>query len=445
MCPFGLSLQIDLENIDNETSNFKSKNPDGTLRVLILHSLRVTLQRIFQCLAFVNPTSFLTHLECSACGDRHSPHQLQTVCRSCGKSLLARYDLDRAKKTLSKESLKGEKSSLWKYFPLLPIEKEENIVSLGETVTPVIPLARLQERIKIKTLWMKDEGQLPTGSFKARGLGMALSKAKELGIKSVCIPSAGNAAGASSAYAARAGIECHVFLPEDTPSMNIKECKAYGAHVEFVKGNISDAAKAMNERKKDHRDWFDVSTLKEPYRLEGKKTMGYELAEQMDWELPDVIVYPTGGGTGLIGMWKAFEEMEQLGWIGGKRPRMVSVQSSGCAPIVKAFEEKKNDSEFWQNAATVASGLRVPKAFADYLILDVLYKSNGYAVAVDDAELFSGVRELAETEGLLICPEGVATLVAAQRLAKSGFLKSTDSVVLFNTAAGSKYPEFLST
>ncbi len=393
----------------------------------------------------MNPTSFLTHLECSVCGDRHSPHQLQTVCRSCGKSLLARYDLDRAKKSLSKESLKGEKSSLWKYFPLLPVEKEENVVSLGETMTPVIPLARLRERIKVINLWMKDEGQLPTGSFKARGLGMAISKAKELGVKSVCIPSAGNAAGASSAYAARAGFECHVFLPEDTPSMNIKECKAYGAHVELVKGNISDAAKTMNERKKDRKDWFDVSTLKEPYRLEGKKTMGYELAEQMDWELPDVIVYPTGGGTGLIGMWKAFEEMEQLGWIGGKRPRMVSVQSSGCAPIVKAFEEKKNDSEFWQNAATVASGLRVPKAFADYMILDAIYKSNGCAVAVDDAELFSGVRELAKTEGLLICPEGIATLVAAQRLAKSGFLKSTDSVVLFNTAAGSKYPEFLST
>lgn len=421
------------------------KSRRETLRVLILHSVRVTLQRLFQCLAFVNPISFLTHLECSVCGDRHSPHQLQTVCRSCGKSLLARYDLDRAKKSLSKESLKSEKSSLWKYFPLLPVEKEENIVSLGETVTPVIPLVRLQERIKIKNLWMKDEGQLPTGSFKARGLGMAVSKAKELGIKSVCIPSAGNAAGASSAYAARAGLECHVFLPEDTPSMNIKECKAYGAHVELVRGNISDAAKAMNERKKEHKDWFDVSTLKEPYRLEGKKTMGYELAEQMDWELPDVIVYPTGGGTGLIGMWKAFEEMEQLGWIGGKRPRMVSVQSSGCAPIVKAFEEKKKDSEFWQNAATVASGLRVPKAFADYLILDVLYKSNGCAIAVDDAELVLGVRELAETEGLLICPEGVATLVATQRLAKSGFLKNTDSVVLFNTAAGSKYPEFLST
>ncbi len=396
-------------------------------------------------LAFVNPISFLTHLECSVCGDRHSPHQLQTVCRSCGKSLLARYDLDRAKKSLSKESLKGEKSSLWKYLPLLPVEKEENVVSLGETMTPVIPLARLGERMKVKNLWMKDEGQLPTGSFKARGLGMAVSKARELGVKSVCIPSAGNAAGASSAYAARAGLECHVFLPEDTPSMNIKECRAYGAHVELVKGNISDAAKAMNERKKEHKDWFDVSTLKEPYRLEGKKTMGYELAEQMDWELPDVIVYPTGGGTGLIGMWKAFEEMEQLGWIGGKRPRMVSVQSSGCAPIVKAFEEKRNDSEFWQNAATVASGLRVPKAFADYLILDVLYKSNGCAIAVDDAELFLGVRELAETEGLLICPEGVATLVAAQRLVKSGFLKITDSVVLFNTAAGSKYPEFLST
>ncbi|MBI3006416.1 MAG: threonine synthase [Ignavibacteriales bacterium] len=387
--------------------------------------------------------SFLTHLECSVCGDRHSPHELQTVCRTCGKSLLARYDLDKCKKALRKETLKGQKSSLWKYFPLLPIQREEHIVTLGEEITPLIALARTVEALQLNQLWMKDEGQLPTGSFKARGLGMAISKAKELAVKDVCIPSAGNAAGASSAYAARASIGCHVFLPQDTPQMNIKECRAYGADIVLVPGNISDAARAMNERKKTNQDWFDVSTLKEPYRLEGKKTMGYELAEQLDWELPDVIFYPTGGGTGLIGMWKAFDEMEELGWIGSKRPRMVSVQSSGCAPVVKAFEQKKKESEFWQDAATIASGLRVPKAFADYLILQVLYDSKGCAVEVEDAEILEAVHELARTEGLLVCPEGAATFVALRKLARSGFVQKTDSVVLFNTASGSKYADLL--
>jgi len=381
--------------------------------------------------------NFLTHLECSVCGDRHSPHEAQTVCRSCGKSLLARYDLEKARQALKKETLKREKSSLWKYFPLLPVEHEENIVSLGETITPLVRL----KAFGASEVWMKDEGQLPTGSFKARGLGMAISKAKELGIKSVCIPSAGNAAGASSAYSARAGLECHVFLPEDTPQMNIKECKAYGADVHLVPGNISDAAKAMNELRKEKKNWFDVSTLKEPYRLEGKKTMGYELAEQMEWDLPDIIIYPTGGGTGLIGMWKAFDEMEKLGWIGSKRPKMVSVQSAGCAPIVKAFEEKKKESEFWQRASTVASGLRVPKAFADYLILDAIYKSAGCAVSVTDSEIVDSVHELAHKEGLLICPEGAATYVAFKKLVQSGFVRKNDRIVLFNTASGSKYPE----
>ncbi|HLF20533.1 MAG TPA: threonine synthase [Bacteroidota bacterium] len=392
----------------------------------------------------MKPSSYLTHLECSVCGDRHSPHELQTICRSCGKALLARYDLRQAKKVLKKETFKNQKSSLWKYFPVLPIESEDNIVSLGESLTPLILLSRTSEELQLPELWMKDEGQLPTGSFKARGLGMAVSKAKELGVKSVCIPSAGNAGGAASAYAARAGVECHVFLPKDTPGMNIKECRAYGAHVELVKGNISDAAKAMNDRKKERKDWFDVSTLKEPYRLEGKKTMGYELAEQLDWRLPDVVIYPTGGGTGLIGMWKAFDEMEELGWIGPNRPRMVSVQSSGCAPVVRAFEQKNKVSEFWPNAQTVASGLRVPKAFADYLILEILYKSRGCAVAVEDAEIVEAVRNLARTEGLLVCPEGAATVVAVKSLIRSGIIKNTDSVVLFNTAAGSKYPEILS-
>lgn len=306
-------------------------------------------------------------------------------------------------------------------------------------MTPIVPLLHLGGELGLNRLWMKDEGQLPTGSFKARGLGMAISKAKELGVKKICIPSAGNAAGASAAYAARAGMECFIFLPEDTPEINIKECLVCGAHVELVKGNISDAAKAMNQKKQP--DWFDVSTLKEPYRLEGKKTMGYELAEQFEWNLPDVILYPTGGGTGLIGMWKAFDELEQLGWIGPKRPRMVSVQTSGCAPIVKAFNEKKKESEFWQNAQTIASGLRVPKAYADHLILKAIYESNGSAVAVSDEEIVLAVREIASTEGLFICPEGAATLVALKVLLREKKIAADESVLLFNTGAGIKYPE----
>jgi threonine synthase len=385
--------------------------------------------------------SFITHLECSVCGDRHSPHELQTVCRTCGKSLLVLYDLNAARTHLRRDSLPSFPPGMWRYRALLPIERDENIVSLGESMTPLIPLTNIGRELGMQRLWMKDEGKLPTGSFKARGLTMAISKAKELGVRKVCIPSAGNAAGACSAYAARAGMECFVFLPEDTTDINIRECRAYGAHVELVQGNISDAAKAMNQRKQP--DWFDVSTLKEPYRLEGKKTMGYELAEQFEWELPDVIVYPTGGGTGLIGMWKAFDEMEQLGWIGSKRPKMVSVQTSGCAPIVKAFTEKKKESEFWQNAQTIASGLRVPKAFADHLILKAIYESNGYAVAVSDEEIVAAVREIASKEGLFICPEGAATLVALKKLLHERKIGRDETVLLFNTGAGVKYPEVI--
>ncbi len=387
------------------------------------------------------PLTFLTHLECSVCGDRHSPHELQTVCRSCGKSLLARYDLQAAKKALARDSLKDALPSLWKYSALLPIERRENVVSLGERMTPLTPLPEFGNDLGLKNLWMKDEGQLPTGSFKARGLDMAISKAKELGVKALCIPSAGNAAGALAAYAARAGMESYIYLPEDTPEINIKECVVCGAHVELVKGNISDAAKAMSERRKSNPGWFDVSTLKEPYRLEGKKTMGYELAEQLDWQLPDVIVYPTGGGTGLIGMWKAFDEMEQLGWIGSKRPKMVSAQSSGCAPIVKAYQEQKGVSQFWENAATLASGLRVPKAFADHLILDAIYKSGGAAVAVSDEEIVTTVHDIARREGLFICPEGAAAFAALRYLLKDRKISAADSILVFNTAAGIKYPE----
>jgi len=387
----------------------------------------------------MHPKTFLTHLECGVCGNRHSPHELQTVCRSCGKLLLARYNLQSAKKQFARDQLQDQPRSMWRYRPLLPIEREENIVSLGESMTPLIPLIRIGGELGLKNLWMKDEGQLPTGSFKARGLSMAISKAKELGVKKVCIPSAGNAAGACAAYAARAGIDAFVFLPEDTTEINIKECVAYGAHVELVKGNISDAAKEMNRKKQP--DWFDVSTLKEPYRLEGKKTMGFELAEQFDWSLPDLIFYPTGGGTGLIGMWKAFDEMQQIGWIGPKRPKMISVQTSGCAPIVKAFNEKKMESEFWQSAQTVASGLRVPKAFADHLILKTIYESSGLAIAVGDDEIVEAVHEVAAKEGLFICPEGAATLVALKELLREKKVDANDSVLLYNTGAGMKYPE----
>jgi len=388
--------------------------------------------------------TYLTHLECSVCGAVHPHREVQTVCKPCGKSLLARYNLQQAKKELPKFLAGSSCTSLWKYAPILPVQEEENFISLGENISPLLRLPKLGAELGMQNLWIKDEGQLPTGSFKARGLAMAVSKAKELGVKKICLPSAGNAAGAAAAYAARAGLECMVYMPEDTPSVNIKECQAYGAVIKLVKGNISDAGKAMNEARKSNPDWFDVSTLKEPYRLEGKKTMGYELAEQFDGTLPDLIFYPTGGGTGLIGMWKAFDEMEELEWIGPKRPRMISVQSSGCQPIVKAFSERKNESEFWHYAETVASGLRVPKPFADHLILKAIYASGGCALAVTDEEIVSAVKEIASKEGLFVCPEAAATLVALCHLRSKSDVSATDTVVLFNTATGLKYPEIMS-
>lgn len=386
---------------------------------------------------------FLKYLECSVCGTIYSAKELQTVCKSCGKSLIARYDLAEAKKLLNKSDIAHSGNSFWKYAPLLPVEREENVVSLGESVTPLLQLSRIGKELGLDNLWMKDEGLLPTGSFKARGLALAVSRAKELGVKNICLPSAGNAAGASSAYAARAGLKCFVFMPRDTPGVNVKECQVYGANVVLVQGTISDAGKAMNDVRKSNPDWFDVSTLKEPYRLEGKKTMGYELAEQFGWILPDVIFYPTGGGTGLIGMWKAFDEMEQLGWIGSKRPKMISVQSAGCQPIVRAFDEQRNESEAWANAATIASGLRVPKPFADHLILKAIYESKGCAVAVPDGQIVGAIKEIAAKEGLFVCPEASATLVALNLLLEKEFIKRSDSVLLFNTATGIKYPELI--
>ena len=367
---------------------------------------------------------------------------MQSVCTRCGRSLLARYDLPLARKKLSREMLGKRGNSLWRYRELLPVLQDKHIISLGEGSTPLLTLKNLGASIGFSDLRMKDESFNATGSFKARGMSVAISKARELGIKEVCVPTAGNAGGALAAYGAAAGITSRIYMPEDTPAINIYECSAYGAEVHRVRGVISDAAKVMNDQMQG-KAWFDLSTLKEPYRLEGKKTLGYEVAEQYGWRLPDVIIYPTGGGTGLIGMWKAFAELGELGWIDGQRPRMVSVQSSGCAPIVKAFEAHGASSDVWDNAATIASGLRVPKAFGDSLILEAVYDSNGCAVAVDDATIMKTIRQVASLEGVLLCPEGAATVAALPLLRANGFVSSTSSILLFNTGSGLKYLEVL--
>jgi threonine synthase len=382
----------------------------------------------------------VTHLECGACGLHHEARRLHNLCEQCGKPLLVRYDLREAARTLTKESLKGRRADLWRYREVLPVERDENIVSLGEGWTPLLRAARLGQRLGLRELYIKDESQNPTQSFKARGMAAAVSMALELGARALAVPSAGNAAGALSAYAARAGLEAHIFMPRDTPRANVIECEQMGAHVTLMDGLITDCG-AEVARRKDAEGWFDVSTLKEPYRVEGKKTLGYELAEQFHWELPDVIIYPTGGGTGLIGMWKAFDEMQELGWIDEKRPRMVSVQAQGCAPIVRAFEEGKRFADEFPNAATTASGLRVPRAIGDFLILDALRASQGAAESVTDEELISATREIGASEGLFCAPEGAACLPALQKLIAAGRIKEDERIVLFNTGAGVKYLE----
>jgi threonine synthase len=382
----------------------------------------------------------VTHLECAACGARHEARRLHNLCVECGKPLLVRYDLERAARTLTKESLKGRRADLWRYLEVLPAAREGDIVSLGEGWTPLLRAERLGESLGLTELYVKDESQNPTQSFKARGMAAAVTMAKELGARKLAVPSAGNAAGALAAYAARAGLEAHIFMPRDTPRANVIECERTGARVTLMDGWITDCGAEVG-RRKEAEGWFDVSTLKEPYRVEGKKTLGYELAEQMEWELPDWVIYPTGGGTGLIGMWKAFDEMEAMGWIGAKRPRMVTVQPTGCAPIVRAFEEGKRHAEEFQNAATVASGLRVPKAIGDFLILDALRASNGTAVAVSDEELLAAVKEIGAAEGLFVAPEGAACLPALRQLIERGDVKPDERVVLFNTGAGVKYLE----
>jgi threonine synthase len=378
---------------------------------------------------------------CPRCQTSFRLDQLLNLC-PCGSPLLVRYDLKKAATALSKAALQARAPTLWRYRELLPLQDDANLISLGEGFTPLIEAKTLARELGLQRLWIKDEAQNPTGSFKDRGLSLAVSRAKELGVKKVAIPSAGNAGGSLSAYAARAGIEAHVFMPKDTPAANQIEARQYGAHLTLVNGLINDCGRLIAE-KKAVEGWFDVSTLKEPYRVEGKKTMGYEIAEQLNWTLPDVIIYPTGGGTGLIGMWKAFSELEEMGWIDSKRPRMVSVQASGCAPIVKAFNEGKEKTEPWSQAETVASGLRVPQAVADFLMLRALRESNGTALSVSDDEMLAEIPRIGRAEGIFFCPEGAACVAALRHLTEQRWIKTSDEVLIFNTASGLKYLDAL--
>ena len=383
--------------------------------------------------------SFLTHLECSGCG-KHYPHeQIHTFCPLCQSPLLSLYDLKRACQSVDRDEISRRKKGMWRWHELLPVLKEENQIFLGEGDTPLLTLPHLERELGLSHLYVKDESSNPTGSFKARGLAAAISKAKELGIEKVIIPTAGNAGGALAAYAARAGLKAHIFMPKDTPYANVEESRMAGAEVILIDGLISDAAGMAGEKARAE-GWFDVSTFKEPYRMEGKKVMGYELAEAFDWQLPDVIIYPTGGGTGLVGMWKAFAELETLGWLEKrKRPRMVSVQAEGCAPVVKAFEKGATFCDFWINAQTIASGLRVPKSFADHLILQDIYDSEGTAVAVSDEAILESQKQLAIREGIFAAPEGAATLAALKVLIEQGWVHAEENIVLFNTGSGLKY------
>ncbi len=378
--------------------------------------------------------TFVSHLECGLTGERVPADKLHNL-SPAGKPLLVRYDLDGIKAALDRDALAARAPDFWRYRELLPVRRLENVVSLGECLTPIVALSAPGGG----EVYVKDEGRLPTGSFKARGLALAVSMAKELGVDRLAMPSAGNAGSALAAYGARAGMEVYVFCPEDTPEVNLSETALQGAKIYRVNGLINDCGKLVGDGR-EIKNWFDVSTLKEPYRIEGKKTMGLELAEQFGWELPDAIFYPTGGGTGLIGMWKAFAEMEAIGWIGPRRPRMIAVQSTGCAPIVKAFEEGREFAEPWPDAATFASGIRVPVAIGDFLILRAVRQSNGFAIAVPDTAIETARREVAERDGLLLCPEGAATYAAYRAARDDGRIAADEQVVLFNCATGLKYP-----
>ena len=386
----------------------------------------------------MNTKSTLSHLECGYCGKQYDADQLINLCTECGKPLLVRYDLNEAAMSMTKEALAERESSLWRYEEILPVRTSEAMLRLQEGWTPLSHADRLGDEIGCVNTYIKDEGVNATGSFKARGLCMAVSRAYELGAEELAIPSAGNAAGAMSAYAAAAGLPAHVYMPADVPSLFRVECAQLGASVTLIDGLITDCGVEVRKGVEKH-GWFDVSTLKEPYRVEGKKTMGYEVAEQMNWQLPDVILYPTGGGTGLVGMWKAFDEMEQMGLIGSKRPRMVSVQSSGCAPMVRAFEQGDEFAEPWQGAATVADGLRVPAAVGDFLILNALRESNGTALTVTDEEMIDYASVMGKFTGIFPAPEGAACLAAQIKLLETGWIQENETVVLFNTGSGLKY------
>jgi threonine synthase len=383
--------------------------------------------------------SYLTSLLCNDCGQHYDPAKIQTFCPDCQSPLLAQYDLETARTRLDRDEFRHRLPGMWRWRELLPVHDPENMLTLGEGDAPLLRLPRLGAELSLTNLYVKEEGQNPTGSFKARGLSAAISKAKELGVRKVIIPTAGNAGGAMAAYAARGGMEAYIFMPKDTPSANVEESRIAGATVMLIDGLISEAAGMAGEKARAE-GWFDVSTFKEPYRCEGKKIMGYELAEAFGWELPDVIIYPTGGGTGLVGMWKAFDEMAAMGWLeSAKRPRMVAVQAEGCAPVVKAYETGTPFCDFWIGAHTLASGLRVPKSFADHIILKDIQDSHGCAVSVTDEEIVQAQHRLAGMEGIFAAPEGAATLAALEELIRRGWVQFDEKIVIFNTGTGLKY------
>jgi threonine synthase len=386
----------------------------------------------------VERPTFVTHLECSATGERYPADELHNLSRA-GKPLLVRYDLAGVKKSLSRTALAQRPHDLWRYRELLPVRRVENIVSLGEAITPIVAMPKLAKKLTVEKILVKDEGRLPTGSFKARGLAMAVSMAKALGVTHMAMPTNGNAGAALAAYASRAGIKTTVFCPQDTPEVNVREIALQGAIVYRVNGLIDDCGKIVMQGQAKV-GWFDTSTLKEPYRIEGKKTMGLELAEQLGWELPDVVLYPTGGGTGLIGMWKAFAELEAIGFIGKKRPRMVAVQAAGCAPIVRAYDTGVEHAPRWEDAQTIAAGIRVPQAIGDFLVLRAVRESGGFAIAVTDEAITAAIDEVARAEGLLLCPEGAATYAALQQSLADGRIRRDERALLFNCATGLKYP-----
>jgi threonine synthase len=410
---------------------------EGEKRLLTRNAKVEQQERDDENLTVERPT-FVTHLECSATGERYPADELHNLSRA-GKPLLVRYDLAGVKKSLSREALAQRPHDLWRYRELLPVRRVENIVSLGEAITPIVAMPKLAKKLTAAEILVKDEGRLPTGSFKARGLAMAVSMAKALGVTHMAMPTNGNAGSALAAYASRAGIKTTVFCPQDTPEVNVREIALQGATVYRVNGLIDDCGKIVMQGQAKV-GWFDTSTLKEPYRIEGKKTMGLELAEQLGWELPDVVLYPTGGGTGLIGMWKAFAELEAIGFIGKKRPRMVAVQAAGCAPIVRAYDAGVEHAPRWEDAQTIAAGIRVPQAIGDFLVLRAVRESGGFAIAVTDEAITAAIDEVARAEGLLLCPEGAATYAALQQGLADGRIRHDERALLFNCATGLKYP-----